>query len=402
MSFPIYDVIVVGAGPAGSVTAKTAAEHGARVLLLEEHRQIGRPVRCTGLLSPRGVECSGVSSEVLLREIRGACVYGPQGEELPIEGISPKGYVMDRDRFDQDLVEQARRAGVEVMTGGRAHALSRAGENSRLVVKCDGREELVEGRLIVGADGPQSRIGRWAGLPRPKRMIPALQVTIAHEPERPDFVEVFLGRKVAPDFFAWAVPAAPGHLRVGLGTTQGTRLRALLSQLLERWGRPATLTEESGIIPFGLPERTVADGVLLVGDAAGQVKPTSGGGIYTSITCARIAGEVSARAALAGDTTHRALGEYERRWRALLERELRFGFQAHLALASLSDEDLSRLFRAAAHPRALTLLGEHGDIDYTSHALLALLKQPLLWGRLARAIPFDPKALLEILRASAD
>jgi geranylgeranyl reductase family protein len=398
MPVPIYDVIVVGAGPAGSVTAKTAAEHGARVLLLEEHRQVGRPVRCTGLLSPRGVACSGVSPGVLLREIRGAFVYGPQGERLTIAGASPKGYVMDRDRFDQDLVEQARRAGVEVIIGARASALC----GSRLVLNRADHQESVEGRVIVGADGPQSRIGHWAGLPRPKRLIPALQVTIAHEPERPDFVEVFVGRNVAPDFFAWAVPAAPGQLRVGLGTTQGTRLRALLNKLLERWGNPPTLTEESGIIPFGLPERTVAEGVLLVGDAAGQVKPTSGGGIYTSIACARMAGEVSARAALSGDTTPRALSEYERRWRALLERELRFGFQAHLALTSFSDDDLSRLFRTADHPRVLALLGEHGDIDYTSRPLLALFKEPLLWSRLVRAIPFNPKTLLEILRASSD
>ncbi len=402
MSMPIYDVIVVGAGPAGSVTSKTAAEQGARVLLLEEDRKVGSPIRCTGLLSPRGVELSGVSSGVLLREIRGAFVYSPHGERLVIEGSSPKGYVMDRDRFDQDLVEQACRAGVEIITGARASGLIREEGSSRLIFKQDGREATVEGRMIVGADGPQSRIAHWAGLPRPKRMIAALQVTIPHEPERPDFVEVFLGRELAPDFFAWAVPAAPGQIRVGLGTTQGPRLRALLNQLLTRWGDAHQLTEESGIIPLVFPERTVTDGVLVVGDAAGQVKPTSGGGIYTSITCARIAGEVSARAARSGDTSERALSEYERRWRALLEQELRFGFQAHLLLARLSDAVLARLFRAIDDPRVSALFGEHGDIDYTSRALQVLLTRPTLWGRLMRALPFDIKTLVELLRASPD
>jgi flavin-dependent dehydrogenase len=142
--------------------------------------------------------------------------------------------------------------------------------------------------------------------------------------------------------------------------------------------------------------------VLVVGDAAGQVKPTSGGGIYTSITCARIAGEVSARAARSGDTSERALSEYERRWRALLEQELRFGFQAHLLLARLSDAVLARLFRAIDDPRVSALFGEHGDIDYTSRALQVLLTRPTLWGRLMRALPFDIKTLVELLRASPD
>ncbi|HED04904.1 MAG TPA: NAD(P)/FAD-dependent oxidoreductase [Candidatus Fraserbacteria bacterium] len=393
----VYDVIVVGAGPAGSVAARTAAQEGAHVLLLEEHLQVGHPVRCTGLLSVRGVEQAGVSRDVLLRPIRGAFIYGPEGERLTVGGPAPKGYVMDRGRFDQDLVEQASHAGVQVVIGARACALTRSTASSELVFRRDGREERVRGRVIIGADGPQSRVAHWAGLPRPRRMIAALQVTIAHEPERPDFVEVFVGRQIAPDFFAWAVPAGPGEARVGLGTSQGPQIRALLDKLLERWGAPRRLSEESGVIPLGLPERTVTDGIMLVGDAAGQAKPTSGGGIYTGTSCARIAGEVAARAALSGRSDRRTLWEYERRWRALLERELRFGFQAHQALRRLGDGDLSRLFRAADHPQLLALLGEHGDIDYTSRALRAMLRRPRLWGRVLRAIPFDLQALLELL-----
>ncbi len=387
-----YDVVVVGAGPAGAVAARTAAERGARVLLLEGRPEVGRPVQCTGLLSVRGFALSGAPEDVIVREIRGALVYGPGGETLTLEKPQTHAYVIDRDRFDVALVERAARAGVEVRLKARVVGLERSSAARTLLIRVrgDGRGPVrLRARVVVGADGPRSVVARAAGLPPPRKTIVGVQAVMRYSPPRDDGVEVWLGRGVVPNFFAWAVPAAPHTARVGLGTDDPKQAKALFDRwVARRFAGCEILGFQSGAIPVGPAPRTVTDGVLLVGDAAGQAKPTSGGGIYTGIACAQIAGEVAARAALAGDASERTLTEYERRWRRLLGRELRLGWELHRALCALSDEELSALLRAVQRsPELIALLNEHGDIDHPSRVAKALLRRPELWSRLGRAAP---------------
>lgn len=390
-----FDIVVIGGGPAGAIAAKTASEQGARVLLLESRREIGKPVQCTGLLSVRGFEAAEADRTVILREIRGAFAYAPDGRRLAVEKPDVHAYVMDRDRFDCDLVRQAREAGVEVQANAQALGL----EAGRLRFKVNGRESSVKTSIVIGADGPNSRVAQWAGLPAPKKKIIAIQVTIPYEAPREDYVEVFLSQKLAPNFFAWVVPAAPGYARVGLGTDDGQRARTYLdSWLKERFPNQKIVERNAGAIPIGPAARTVADGVLLVGDAAGQAKPTSGGGIYTGVTCARIAGEVAARAAQEGDTSREALSEYEQRWRALFENELRFGMLAHELFCRVNDEDINKMFAVLDDPQILKLISEYGDIDYASYVATALLKRPDLWGKLLSALPFNVEVLFQALK----
>lgn len=398
MSTKSYDAVVIGGGPAGAIAAKTAAEQEARVLLLEGHREVGKPVQCTGLLSVRGFEEAGASPSVILREIRGSFAYSPNGERLAIEKSSIHAYVMDRERFDCDLMMQACEAGVEVQIGAQAIGY----EAGRLHYKARGQDESVKTSIVIGADGPNSRVAQWAGLPSPQKSIIAVQVTITHEPERSDYVEVYISQKIAPNFFAWVVPAAPGYARVGLGTDDGRRAREYLDAWLhERFPDGKIVERNAGAIPIGPASRTIANGVLLVGDAAGQAKPTSGGGIYTGITCARIAGEVAARAALSGDTSQEALVEYEQRWRELFESELKFGMLAHQLFCQVSDEEINKMFSALNDPEILKLLGQYGDIDYPSFVVKALLKRPDLWGNLLPVIPFNLDILFHAMKSLA-
>ena len=392
-----YDVVVVGAGPAGARAAQTAAEHGLSTLLVEWRPEIGLPVQCTGLLSLRGFEAAGVGDEVKLGPMRGVYTYGPRGQSIPLESPRIQAYVMDRDRFDCEMVRNAQNAGAEAHVRARAIGYE-PGDPATLRLRFDDRDEAeVEGRIVIGADGPKSDVARWAGLKPPQKRIVASQVTIPYELDRDDYVEVHLNRRVAPNFFGWAVPSTPGRARVGLGTDDGGRTNALLERwLAERFGSPEILERFGGEIPIGPAERTVADGVMLVGDAAGHAKPTSGGGIYIGTSCGRIAGEVAAAAIAADDVSSRQLEAYERRWRERFERELSFGMLVHRALCHLSDDDLNGIFdRVAGDDELLATLSEHGDIDYTSWVAQALLARPQLWGKLLSAVPRKRDFLME-------
>lgn len=398
MSTAKFDVIVVGGGPAGSVSARTAAQHGARVLQIEEHTKIGKPIQCTGLLSVRGFEETGASREIILREITGAYVYAPDGRTLAIGGDRVHAYVIDRDRLDQNLVNLAQKAGVTMRDGLRAVRW----EPGKLTVSSrTGQEEVLHAPVVIGADGPHSLLAQAAKLPRPQKFTLGFQALIPYEPTgRKDFVEVFLGREVAPNFFGWAVPSLDGYGRVGLMTADWKNSRVYFNKMLEVRKLSKEVVEfQSGVIPIGPASKSVAEGLLLVGDATGHAKPTSGGGIYTSSACAKIAGEVAAKCALAGQTSERALAEYDRRWRTSLERELQFGMQAHRVFSQLDDAELNRIFSVIDSPEIIQVISEFGDIDYTSRIAIEFLKRPRLWGRLLSLLPTDVGTLVRMLRA---
>lgn len=394
-----YDVIVVGAGPAGATAATVAARHGAKVLLLEEHTKIGRPIQCTGLLSARGWRLARLSKALIVREITGVRAHAPDGAFVDLGGERVRAYVIDRDRFDQALVERAAQTGVEVRTGVRALSLEAYKNYHRAlwVEARDGVREKLSARVVIGADGAHSLIARQVGLPLPKKRLLGLQAVIRYTAPRSDFVEVFFGERWTGGFFAWAVPERDGCARVGLATERLHQAKKSFERLREEHCRGGEiLCYQSGMIPIGLPKRTVTDGVMLVGDAAGQAKPTSGGGIYTGMLCGRIAGEVAANAALHQDSTARALRDYEVRWRAKLERELTLGFHAHQILTQLSDAQLTQVFKLLREPEVRAVVEHYGDIDYPSKIASELLKRPRLWKHLWPALPLGVAQYLRI------
>ncbi len=386
-----YDVVVVGAGPAGSLAAKHSAMNGAETLLIEEHVEIGCPVSCAGLISVKALdECEIGLGKWINNEIRGAIICSPNGQEIQIEGKEVKAYVIERKMFDRELAKQAIKAGAGLLLHTKAMGLRK--EENILEVTSQGERLEISAKIIIGADGLQSNIAKWSDLGKVKKVLPGIQILGLYDVKDPSFVEIFTG-SVAPGFFAWAIPTEEDIARIGLCTSRS--LQHLISMLkyhkaVSKRYRGSYLDLGSGAIPLGFLERTVGKGVMIVGDAAGQVKPSSGGGIYTGAICAKIAGEVAAKAIKGGDTSAERLMEYENRWRSAIGRELNIGMKINEILGKLSDSDINELMEMINDPEALDIISKHGDMDYPSIVVkkLILTKPSLLrsLGVIAKAI----------------
>lgn len=395
-----YDVVVVGAGPVGSTAARYAALNGARVLLIEEHSSIGSPVGCTGLLSTRAVaECElKPSDEFVFNSVRGAFIHAPDGQCMPIDGKQTKAYVISRKNFDRNLAVMAVEEGVELSLRTRAIGLEKRDNASgkgdknqslpvRLQVLKNGRFETISTSIVIGADGVKSRIASYAGMEKPARVLPGIQIEAPYASIDSNFVELFPG-SLAPGFFTWVVPVNEKVSRIGLALEpelackNNKKERSPLFYLEKFLSTdPHVKSRYSGSmldfviggIPIGPPERTVADGVMLAGDAAGQAKPTSAGGVYTGAFAAKIAGKVAAEAALEGDSSAQRLSEYDRLWRKGLSRELEIGMKIHDYMGKLEDRQINDLIGSLNTPSILKIVTEYGDMDHPSILMKKLM-----------------------------
>lgn len=383
------DVVVIGAGPAGSTAAsRLAGSHD--VVVVEEHRRPGTPVQCAGLVTPRGVP--SFARGCVLNKVRGARIHSPSGSVLTLEAKDARAYVIDRARFDQLLFEDAVDRGATSLCGARVTAL-RPGANSvaSSVRSGDGETELVS-RLAIGCDGHRSYVRRAVGLPPPRHMLTGIQADLAGLGPDQEFVELYLGEKVAPGFFAWSIPAGE-VTRVGLCTWRSDHAPAVyLKKLLSRpeFAKARRVSSASGRIPL-CPGRTAQSGpVMLAGDAACHAKPLSGGGVYTAIRGAELCARCAHDLLTSGDPS--ALDRYDPLWKEAFGKELAKAFRLRRVFVSLSDKKMDKALSLFDDPSLLALLQERGDIDYPASLTTQVVK---LAPKLAQ---FSPQLIESLLK----
>jgi digeranylgeranylglycerophospholipid reductase len=364
----------------GAMAARSAAHNGARVLLVEKGGTPTYPDRCTGIVSPRLLEEAGLDTGVVLRKIRGGIIHAPNGRSLRIEAPDTRAVVIDRRLFNLRLLEMAQQAGVEFVLESLVTGL----DNGSIIIERNGDTYQAEARVVIGADGPRSRVAAWAKLPPPAELLLGLQAMARYEAAEPDFIEVFFDQELAPGFFAWLVPAEEGIARIGLATHQMKGASDFLKRFLEKL-KVKPLKINAGLIPLGVRAQTVASKVMVVGDAAAQAKPTSGGGLYTGICCAKIAGEVAAENALASSKGD-GLAIYEKRWRQMLDRELSLGMALRRLFKNLHNREINFIFEVMDNKALLDIVATYGDIDYPSLIIKALLQHPKEWWRVFRGL----------------
>lgn len=367
----MYDTIIVGAGPVGSHVAARLAGLGYKVIVFEEHSGAGEAVCCTGIVGKECLDTFPVDSEAVLRAEKSATLFSPSGIPLRVEKQEVQAYILDRGVFDSFLSTSAQEAGVDYLWGSRVRTILPGEESVR--VEIENSSKSFEGKTAVIASGFHSRLTERVGLGRVRDFAAGAQVEV--DAEGVDEVEIYFGKNVAPGFFGWLVPTSQGRARVGLLARRrpGKYLRALLDVLADQ---DRIAARDARIYYGGVPlrplSRTYTDRVLVVGDAAGQVKPTTAGGIYYGLLCAENAVDTLHQALAVDSFEADTLSSYEKRWKERLGSELRASRWARWLLEHLSDERLDRTFKVVESKGIHTALLDSPEFSFDWHRGLIL------------------------------
>ena len=369
----MYDVAVIGGGPVGSYTAYKLAGMGYGVVVLEAKESPGERVCCTGLIGRECVDSFNIDDKVVLRGVNSARLFSPSGRLIHLWRQEDQACIVDRAAFDIAIAKRAQGKGAEYLLSSPVSSVEIGDDRVRVEATCRGTQLNIEARAVAIATGFSSKLVERLGLGKVGDFVMGAQAEV--ETAGTNEVEVYFGRKLAPGFFAWLVPTLSRRARVGLLSRRnpGHYLKQLVLSLKTQGKVVAADTELSyGGIPLKPLPRTYGERLVVVGDVAGQVKPTTGGGIYYGLLCAGIAAS-NLHLALKDDAlTAKNLAGYEREWKRQLGRELRRGYWTRKFYERLSDQQVDRIFDIVKSNGIAEALLKEAEVSFDWHAEVVL------------------------------
>ena len=380
------DVLVVGGGPGGLFMAARLAERGVRTLVCEEHARVGDPVHCTGVLSADSFARFDLPDTATLNQLSTVRFVSPGGIPVDYATPTPLATVIDRPPFDRALADRAIAAGAEVRGGARVSTLEVDAAGVRATVGGD----MVQARLAVLACGANYAFQRRFGFGLPRAYLHTAQREL--RASRIADVELHFGQDAAPGGFAWAVPVVrPDGPYVRVGVMASRDVLGCYARMLERVGERCGVTStgpppRQKILPLGAIDRTFGDRMLAIGDAAGLVKPTTGGGIYYSIVSAALAADVAVDALAHDRLDAEALSAYERAWRKELAAEFAAQHELRDVVTKLSDQAIDSFFELARTDGIMPIVRATARFNEHRPLIRAILGHPPARRILFRAI----------------
>jgi digeranylgeranylglycerophospholipid reductase len=352
-----YDVIVVGAGPAGSVAAATAAKQGLDVLLIEKRQEIGEPVRCAeGVIKTGLDEFIDIDPKWICAEIRRGRIHAPDGNTLCFSQEETAGYVLDRKIFDRSLAKAAASAGSEVQVKTQATGLIvEDGIVKGVKGKWRGKEFEAGAKAVIGADGVESKIGRWAGLMGPLRLKDVescAEFVVSGIDIDPQCLELYFGNKLSPGGYAWIFPKGKDEANIGIALLasrfDGTRpIDYLTDYVNNNFPDGRVIQVVSGAVPVcDIAGHLSTGGLMLAGDGARLVDPLLGAGIMNAMISGRLAGNTAANAIKAGDISAKALKAYDHEIRSTIGKAIHRNYQVKEFIIGSSDRQMCLMLAA--------------------------------------------------------
>lgn len=372
-----YDVAVVGAGPVGSTVARYVADEGYDVVMLERKRSIGIPLQCAGLLGKKIKSMNILPQEYILNEVYGAYLHSPSNNMLKVSRKDPEAYVIDRVGYDKFLAEQAVDSGVEILLNHKVGGLNiKTGD-----VQVSNVNKSFKAEIVIGADGHSSCISEKFNPQSKSVMAAQYLLDMGADVFDPDNVHIYANANISPGFL-WIIPITKSLVRIGLFANMDYNgLNMVLKEFIrsdDSYKRAKIIKKYHGFIPnYDSKKALVSGRTILLGDAASQVKPTTGGGLMIGFECAKMASTTISKALQMED--HSILKEYENNYKKRFKSELRLQLEVQKIFESLTNEDLDQMFLKLKEGNAEDLISKYGDMDTQSTLIKEMIKNRLLF-----------------------
>ncbi len=379
-----WDVVIIGAGPVGGYAAYKLSQSGLSVLIVEEHSEIGRPFQCAGLVTPEAMEKVGLEHTIQSRVV-GAKMHSPDGLQIQI-GTKERvrTHVVCRKLFDQGVVRLGVENGSTIWLNSRPSVAKYTPEFVELEIDCNGEKKRVTTKLLIGADGAHSWVRRTFRLGNPKEWMVGFQIEITGYEGDGQWLEMYTGKDIAPGLFAWVIPNGETH-RIGMWglpeDLDGISCEEYIHNLMnhEMWKHKFVNCRETarycGPIPAGMVRRPYSDRVLLVGDAAGFAKPTTGGGIGPGFQQIDLIHQDLIMALRKDRLTDRDMKKICKPLEKMRKDQDRSRALRDFFVTTRSDEELNNHFELFARPEVIDLINSQGEIERPVSLGISLLKQ---------------------------
>ncbi len=371
----------------GSYTANRLAGQGLHVCVIEKNARAGQKSSCTGIVSRDCFKLLSVDTGVVQWQARSAKIFSPSGKYIRVERETTQAYVLDRPALDRHIAKQAQESGAEFHFSTFVSGIRKDAKSVRVQAAAQSGPVSFESRLVVIASGFGTSFTKSLGLGQINDYAQGAQVEVAGNGI--EEVEVYSGTDIAPGFFAWLAPAGTSYAKAGLlcRSNPGSYITALLERLKQQGKIEAVSGDISyGAVPLKPLARTYADRMIVVGDAAGQVKPTTGGGIYFGLLCAGLAAETICDALKNGNFSARELSVYQKKWHNVLKHELAIDYWAHRFYRKLNNRQIEQIFDIIeSHGIHESLLASPDvTFDWHSNVILDAIKHHSLQKSLAK------------------
>ncbi|MEW6417145.1 MAG: NAD(P)/FAD-dependent oxidoreductase [Nitrospirota bacterium] len=368
----MHDVIVIGAGPIGSYTAYLLAREGLNVGVFERNPVIGGNVNCTGIVSTECFKKFDLPGETILRKVDSIKAFSPSGNYVRYRSASPLAYVVNRTLLDQEINRRAMKEGANVYLNTSVEEITITDSSFKVRVRKEGEEKEACSIMGVIATGLDLNLPK-GGFIRPQNFLYGVQTEV--EIEDVSEIEVHFGKKIAPGSFAWVVPINGKSAKIGLITKKNPAafLKGFLRNLLMTHRIKDNNQIRCSPIPLGSIPKSYAERLIVVGEAAGQVKTTTGGGIYFGLLCSEIAASTIIEAFNRRDFSEKVFEEYEINWRSEIEHELEAGILLRKLFSRLSDHHINFLIDLARKDGILPII-EKAKFDWHRDIITSLLQ----------------------------
>ena len=378
-----YDVAVVGAGPVGSTFARYAAEKGLKVAIFDKKKEIGVPLQCAGLLGNKIKDVNILPDKFILNKIYGACLYSPSSTMISMrKKEEPLAYVLDRVAYDKYLAQLAVDKGAELFLNHRAESIDT--ENGEIYFK----NKKISAEIIVGADGHSSMVSQT--MDNNFKAVHASQYLIdtGKNSFDNDYFQVYVNSEISPGFL-WVIPISESTARIGLFADFGYQeLSSILNSFLEgnkKLQNAKILKKYHGRIPVYDPKKDIVKNrAILLGDAASQIKPTTGGGLIIGFKCAKIASEVVYEAISSHNIN--ALKDYQKRYKKMYNTELKMQLKVQSTYKSLDNDNLDSVILKLKEKEVGKIVSEYGDLDSQSPLMIKLIKSGVIFSVLPKLL----------------